>query len=128
MHVQKTFIPPVGFKQTNASVTNTENGLEFRKHLKEAVEFENRPLAISKHAKERLQQRNIDISEANWDKISEKIKQAKDMGVNESLVLLKNAALIVSAKNETVITAMNRQEATKQIFTNINGTIIIDEI
>lgn len=128
MHVQKTFIPPVGFKQTNASVTNTENGLEFRKHLKEAVEFENRPLMISKHAKERLKQRNIDISEANWDKISEKIKQAKDMGVNESLVLVKNAALIVSAKNETVITAMNRQEATKQIFTNINGTIIIDEI
>ena len=38
------------------------------------------------------------------------------MGVNESLVLLKDAALIVSAKNNTVITAMDRNEAA---YTNI---------
>lgn len=49
------------------------------------------------------------------------------MGVKESLVLLNDAALIVSAKNNTVITAMNRKEATEQIFTNINGTIIMNE-
>ena len=48
------------------------------------------------------------------------------MGVKESLVLVDDAALIVSAKNNTVITAMNRAEATAQIFTNINGTILMD--
>ena len=48
------------------------------------------------------------------------------MGIKESLVLLNNAALIVSAKNNTVITAMDREEAIDQIFTNINGTIIMN--
>ncbi|WAA13599.1 TIGR02530 family flagellar biosynthesis protein [Fervidibacillus halotolerans] len=127
MHIQKSFIPPVGFQKSSKTAIEHRNVSSFTHHLKEAVEKYDRSLVISKHAKERIQQRDIKISEANWNKISEKVKEAKEMGVNESLVLLKDAALIVSAKNETVITAMNRQEATKQIFTNINGTIIIDE-
>ena len=52
--------------------------------------------------------------------------EAKKLGVKESLVLLDDAALIVSAKNQTVITAMDRKEAMSQIFTNINGTIVMD--
>lgn len=42
------------------------------------------------------------------------------------LYCLKKQRLIVSAKNNTVITAMDRKEAQTQIFTNINGTIILD--
>lgn len=83
-------------------------------------------LTISKHAKERLEQRGIRINASEWKQISEKVLEAKKMGVNDSLVLLQDAALIVSAKNETVITAMNRTEAAKHIFTNINGTILMD--
>ena len=60
------------------------------------------------------------------NQIGEKIKEAKTMGVKESLVIVDDAALIVSAQNNTVITAMNRAEATAQIFTNINGTILMD--
>ena len=73
-----------------------------------------------------MAQRNIDIDSVTWSKIESKIQQAKKMGVTESLVLTDNSALVVSAKNNTVITAMNRQEASAQIFTNINGTILID--
>ncbi|KIY21533.1 MULTISPECIES: TIGR02530 family flagellar biosynthesis protein [Mesobacillus] len=83
-------------------------------------------LTISKHATERLEQRGINISTERWNRIEEKVSQAKAKGVNDSLVLLKDAALIVSAKNNTVITAMGRQEATEQIFTNINGTIVME--
>ncbi|PEZ81367.1 hypothetical protein CN380_10640 [Bacillus sp. AFS017274] len=35
--------------------------------------------------------------------------------------------LLVSTKNNKVITVMDRDEATSQIFTNINGTIILDK-
>ena len=83
-------------------------------------------LTISKHAKERLEQRGIQINSSRWEQISEKVREAKKMGVKDSLVLLEDAALIVSAKNETVITAMNREEASTHIFTNINGTILMD--
>ena len=102
------------------------SGQGFNQHLQQAVESKNSKLTISKHAQIRMAQRNIDIDSATWSKIESKIQQAKKMGVTESLVLTDNAALVVSAKNNTVITAMNRQEASSQIFTNINGTILID--
>lgn len=97
----------------------------FSLQLQSAIQS-NSQLTISKHARDRLAQRGIDISQERWTRIEEKVKQAKDKGVNDSLVLLKEAALIVSAKNNTVITAMGRQEAAEQIFTNINGTIVLE--
>ncbi|MGG0643660.1 TIGR02530 family flagellar biosynthesis protein [Sporosarcina gallistercoris] len=82
-------------------------------------------LKVSKHATERLTERNITISEAEWAHVTDKVNEAKAKGIRDSLVLLDQAALIVSAKNSTVITAMDRKEAKDQLFTNIDGTIIL---
>ncbi|CDO02229.1 flagellar operon protein [Oceanobacillus picturae] len=84
-------------------------------------------LKISKHASERLQERNIEIDTKQWEQINDKVKEAKAKGITDSLVITEQAALLVSAKNNTVVTAMNRQEATSRIFTNINGTILMDK-
>ncbi|MCA1062377.1 TIGR02530 family flagellar biosynthesis protein [Rossellomorea sp. AcN35-11] len=83
-------------------------------------------LQLSKHAKVRMEQRGISITPQTWEKIGKKVDEAKSKGVSDSLVILKDAALIVSAKNKTVITALDRLEAHSHIFTNINGTILID--
>ncbi|MEK4148377.1 MULTISPECIES: TIGR02530 family flagellar biosynthesis protein [Robertmurraya] len=101
------------------------SGNVFSQHLQQAI-IDSNKLTLSKHAKERLQQRDIHIDDRRWKQIEAKVSEAKKMGVKESLVLLDEAALIVSAKNNTVITAMDRQEATSQIFTNINGTIVLE--
>lgn len=96
----------------------------FQSHLQKASDTLE-ALKVSKHARERLAERNITISEMEWTNISAKVDEAKAKGVRESLVLLDQAALIVSAKNGTVITAMDRAEAKSQIFTNIDGTILL---
>lgn len=88
---------------------------------------EQQKLKISKHASERIRERNIDIPEKLWQTIGEKVQEARKKGVTDSLVVLNNATLLVSAKNNTVVTALNRGESTERIFTNINGTILIDE-
>lgn len=95
----------------------------FLQHLQEATN--NQQLKISKHATERLTERNIHISDAEWKNVSEKVFEARSKGVQQPLVLMDQAALIVSAKNATVITAMERKEAKDQIFTNIDGTIVL---
>jgi flagellar operon protein len=82
---------------------------------------------ISKHAKQRLEERNIHIDDNQWQLIGEKMSEAKQKGVTDSLVVMNNAALLVSTKNNTVVTAMDREEATTRVFTNINGTILINE-
>ncbi|WP_066173043.1 TIGR02530 family flagellar biosynthesis protein [Bacillus marinisedimentorum] len=98
----------------------------FASYMAEAAGLE-QPLKVSKHAEKRLQDRNITVQESTWKKLNERMAEARNKGIQDSLVVLKDAALIVSATNNTVITAMNREEAQSQIFTNINGTILIDE-
>lgn len=93
----------------------------FQQRLEEATE-----LKISKHARKRLDERNIFIDQQKWDQINAKVAEAKTKGINDSLIVMDGAALIVNTKNNTVITAMNRSEASSQIFTNINGTILLD--
>ncbi|KHE73292.1 TIGR02530 family flagellar biosynthesis protein [Halobacillus sp. BBL2006] len=84
-------------------------------------------LKVSKHAKERLQERKIEIGEAKWREISNKMSEAKRKGVTDSLVITDQATLVVSTKNNTVVTAMGREEASSKIFTNINGTIVLED-
>lgn len=82
-------------------------------------------LKISKHAKSRMAERNIRIDEQKWQQINDKVLEAKEKGVTDALVVVDNATLIVSAKNNTVVTALNKDDASNKIFTNINGTILI---
>ncbi|MFC7061206.1 TIGR02530 family flagellar biosynthesis protein [Halobacillus seohaensis] len=96
--------------------------------FKEAFnEAKSNALQVSKHAQERLRDRNINIDNQKWKQISSKMSEAKSKGVTDSLVLLKDAALVVSTKNNMVVTAMNKEDTNSHIFTNINGTIILDD-
>ncbi|MEQ2526488.1 flagellar protein [Robertmurraya yapensis] len=126
---KSTFRPiqsqPIATQRLQQKKSNQVNGNSFSFHFQQAIQ-ENNKLVLSKHAKDRLEQRGIHISENRWEQIEGKVQEAKKLGIKDSLVLLDNAALIVSAKNNTVITAMDRQEATSQIFTNINGTIVLE--
>lgn len=95
----------------------------FLEHLNNAMQPAT--LKISKHAAERLAERDIHISDAEWARVTDMVNEAKTKGIKESLVLMDQAALIVSARNSTVITAMDRTEAKNQLFTNIDGTIVL---
>ncbi|MDE5412961.1 TIGR02530 family flagellar biosynthesis protein [Alkalihalobacterium chitinilyticum] len=83
-------------------------------------------IKLSKHAEKRMQDRGISINQDQWTAIEHKLREAKSKGISDSLVVLNHAALVVNANNNTVITALDRTEASAQIFTNINGTILID--
>ena len=96
----------------------------FEYHLQEATVKQE--LKVSKHANERIIERNIHISEQEWQIVSDKVFEARSKGVKQPLVLMNQAALVISAKNATVITAMDRTEAKNQLFTNIDGTILLD--
>lgn len=92
-----------------------------------AGEYDQCPVKLTKHAKQRLEERDIQLSHGKWEMIHQKMSEAKQKGITDSLVLTKEAALVVNADQNTVITAMNRKEARSHIFTNINGTILLDD-
>ncbi|WP_163101511.1 TIGR02530 family flagellar biosynthesis protein [Peribacillus alkalitolerans] len=121
-------IIPLHKNKSNSPKPTGQIGISFSNQLNQEIQkqVQQKPLTFSKHATIRMDQRNISIDVEMQRKIEEKLLEAKNKGVNDSLVLLHNAALIINAKNNTVITAMDRNEAASQIFTNINGTILID--
>ena len=122
LNIHRVPMPPLMNQKPSVNPTQSSNK-SFSEHLKNAVQPE--VLKISKHATDRLAERNIHISEIEWAHVTEKVAEAKSKGITDSLVLMEQAALIVSAKNSTVITAMDRKEAKDQLFTNIDGTILL---
>jgi flagellar operon protein len=83
------------------------------------------PLKFSAHAFQRLKDRKITLDPATLTKVSEAVDKAEAKGVEDTLVLTKDAALIVSVKNRTVITAVERNALTGNVFTNIDGAVVV---
>ena len=59
------------------------------------------------------------------DRLENGVKQASEKGITDSLVLVDSLAFIVNVPNKTVVTAMDQTEANGNIFTNIDGAVII---
>ncbi len=79
-------------------------------------------LRFSKHANQRLQSRNIDLSKAQLERLEQGTNKAREKGIRESLVMVDDLAFIVNVKNNTVVTAVN--DSDEGVFTNIDGAVI----
>lgn len=86
--------------------------------------LENR-LKVSGHAQTRLASRNIAFGQAEWDRVLDGVERAAQKGARESLVLVDDVALVVSVKNRTVITAVDKTNLKENVFTNIDSAVIV---
>ncbi|MEW6056962.1 MAG: TIGR02530 family flagellar biosynthesis protein [Bdellovibrionota bacterium] len=82
------------------------------------------PLKFSAHATARAQSRKLDLSPDAMRRLNEAVDRAAAKGLDDTLVLTKDAAFIVSVKNRTVVTAMDRANLEGNVFTNIDGAVI----
>lgn len=83
------------------------------------------PLKFSAHASQRLNDRKIKLDPTMMNRVNDAIDKAEAKGVEDTLVLTPDAALIVSVKNRTVITALDRNQMSGNVFTNIDGAVIV---
>jgi flagellar operon protein len=79
---------------------------------------------FSAHAQERMESRQINLTEDDRHRLGDAVDRASKKGAHQSLVLLDDLALIVSVSNRTVITAMNNEDARERAFTNIDSAVI----
>lgn len=82
-------------------------------------------LKFSKHATMRLEDRNINLSKEQMQRLETGAEKAEEKGIKESLVIMDSLAFIVNIPNKTVVTAMEQTESTENIYTNIDGAVII---
>ena len=82
-------------------------------------------LKVSGHAQSRLQSRGIEMDGTAWDRVKEGVDRAAAKGARESLVLMDDVALVVSVKNRTVITVVDKASLKESVFTNIDSAVIV---
>lgn len=87
--------------------------------------IENSSLKFSKHATMRLTNRNILMTQDMNKRLENGVEQASEKGIQESLVLVDSIAFIVNVPNKTVVTAMDQNETLNNVFTNIDGAVIM---
>ncbi len=80
-------------------------------------------VTFSKHANQRLMNRNMSLSKEQLARLNSGVEQARAKHIKESLILVDNMSFIVNVSSNTVVTAMNQEEE-QQIFTNIDGAVI----
>lgn len=112
------------FLKNQAVTFQSEKNLSFLQALNNAIDNEDR-VKFSKHASERLENRNITLTDNQLERLYEGTRIASNKGIKESLVLLDNLAFIVNTKNNTVITAMNSNNSEENVYTNIDGAVVI---
>lgn len=86
---------------------------------------ENSALRFSKHASMRLQSRNIELSSEQKERLETGTEKAEAKGMKESLVIVDSYSFIVNVPSKTVVTAMDQTESAENVYTNIDGAVII---
>jgi flagellar operon protein len=86
---------------------------------------QNQGVKFSQHAQDRLKARNISFSSDQLQQLEGAVTSVAQKGGKESLVMMGDAALVVSVTNRTVVTAMDRSQMKGNVFTNIDSAVII---
>ncbi len=100
-----------------------QGAVSFRQVLEETAQKQE--LSFSKHAANRVAQREIELSATGLERLNEGLQIARAKGLEDALILMDGSAFIISAKNGRVITALNGRELQGKVITNIDGTVIL---
>ena len=112
-------------KTSKTTETVKTKELSFEEIWKQKTTEADTGLRFSKHAANRLADRSITLSDNQLNRLTEGAKKAGEKGIKETLVMVDQLAFIVNVPNNTVITAMDQTQANENIFTNIDGAVIM---
>lgn len=127
--VEQIFFPnpvqPVKTEQTTPRKSGADqvSGQSFATVLESKLPTQE--VKFSQHAQDRLKARNITFSANELANLEGAVNSVARKGGKESLVMMGDAALVVSVKNRTVVTAMDKSQLKGNVFTNIDSAIII---
>ena len=105
----------------NTKATSVAKEQVFSEVLKNQIQ----QVKFSNHATQRMNYRNIKLDAAQNLRLEEAVSKAADKGLKDSLILLDNNAFIVNIHNKTVVTVVDQTNLKDNVFTNIDGAVII---
>lgn len=116
-------IPPVSENANRKGGGGKTPAVSFAEVLKDRIQPAER-VKFSKHASDRMASRGINLNPEEMTRLNNAVNLAHEKGARDSLVLLGETALVVSVKNNTVITIVDKNHLNGNVFTNIDSAVI----
>ena len=113
-----------GLYPPSVSTPKNEPSVSFADILKSTIE-KNSEVNFSNHAIKRAVDHNMDITDDELNRLNEGVRLASEKNLDDTLILVGEKAFVVSVKNNTVITTVNNNSIQGNVFTNINGAVIV---
>jgi len=85
----------------------------------------NSEIEFSKHALSRVISRDVDLTSHQIERLNHGAQLARSKGLNNSLILVDQIAFVVNLNQNKVITTVNDQNMKDNVFTNIDGAVIV---
>jgi len=114
--------PPNGLPGKPAGAREKKPATSFDQVLD--AQLQGGSVRFSKHAADRMESRGIRFSAGEITRLQSAVELASARGSRDSLVLLGETALVVSVKNNTVVTVMDKEGLKGNLFTNIDSAVI----
>lgn len=117
-------------EKENITKPLTTIGADFGTLLKEQLNKnsgidKNSGLQFSKHAKDRVAQRGIELTPKLLEDLNKAVTKASGKGAKDIVIFDTLNAFIVNVPNKTVVTTMSGSEMRENIFTNIDAAVIL---
>jgi flagellar operon protein len=114
--------PPGGVSKNPSAGKNTSSSVPFGRVLD--AQLQSDAVKFSKHAASRMESRGITLDAKEVGRLQEAVDKAGAKGAKDSLVFLGEKALVVSIKNKTVVTVVDKENLKGNVFTNIDSAVI----
>lgn len=82
-------------------------------------------VAFSKHARARAEERGIEVTPTLMDQLADSVERASAKGATNILAFDATRAFIINIPHGRVITTMSQEEMQENIFTNIDGAVLL---
>ena len=112
-------VQPVGRREAG-----DQFGVMLRRELRQAAP-EGFSVAFSKHAMARAEERGIEVTPALMGQLADSVERASAKGATNILAFDATRAFIINVPHGRVITTMSQEEMQENIFTNIDGAVLL---
>lgn len=112
-----------GVRQNAPNIqVNSRNKADFGAMLQGELQ---KQVNFSKHAISRAEERGIELTPTLMEKLAGSVEKAQEKGAKNILAFDQTQAFIINVPYGRVITTMSGDEMRENIFTNIDGAVLL---
>lgn len=117
-------VSPVERVQRVSQINRAASG-QFGALLNQELKVAEPAISFSKHAQSRAAERGIQVDETLMGQLADSVERAQAKGATNILAFDATRAFIINVPHGRVITTMSQEEMEENIFTNIDGAVLL---